>query len=89
MVCTASVVMSIEKPQTSSLITFPNLEATDIHVVAKHLLEHIHVPIEDDKPVSVQGRLHKHSNFWVNDLEASSSVRSIILHDTLCSFACF
>ena len=51
---------------------------TLILFVAEHLLER--VPFEDSEPVSVQGKLHKHAKFWLNDLEASSFVKYIVLY---------
>ena len=38
------------------------------------------IPQEKGQPVSVQGRLRKHASFWLNDLDASSFVKGIILH---------
>ena len=46
-----------------------------IELVAVCLLEPI--PITESEPVSVQGKLHEHSSFW---LEASSFVRDLLSH---------
>ena len=48
-----------------------------IEVVAERLLEP--VPIQESMPVSVQGRLYEHANFWLNELNAPSFVREIVL----------
>lgn len=34
-------------------------------------------PTAEGETVSVQGRLHKHATFWLNDLDSSSLVRGI------------
>ena len=59
------------------------LEATEL--VAVCLLEP--VPIDDSEPVSVQGRLHEHLSFWLEELEASSFVRDIISYGYRIPFA--
>ena len=55
-----------------------NPELIAIELVNMRILETI--PRENRKTVSVQGRLHKHANFWLNDLDVSSFVRDIVLH---------
>ena len=50
------------------------LDAIDL--VTDRLLEP--VPAGDSEPMSVQGRLHEHANFWLNELEASTFVKEIV-----------
>ena len=57
-------------------LSMPVVEAMDL--VAVRLLEH--VPVDEPEPVSVQGRLHKHASFWLNELDTSKFVKDIILH---------
>ena len=38
------------------------------------------VLFEDSEQESVQGKLHKHASFWLNDLDAFSFVKDIVLH---------
>ena len=33
------------------------------------------MPVSDSEPISVQGRLHEHADFWLNELEASTVVK--------------
>jgi hypothetical protein len=54
----------------------PVLVLDVIEMVAERLLEP--VPVGDSEPISVQGRLHGHADFWLNELEASAFVRDII-----------
>ena len=68
--------MCVDNSDVSVGFSDPVLEA--IELVAVHLLEPI--PQEKGETVSVQGRLRKHTNFWLNDLDASSFVRGIIPH---------
>ena len=71
--CTTGAAMSenaVSVPSDSLFV----LDA--IEVVAEHLLEP--VPVQDSMPLSVQGRLCKHANFWLNELDASSFVREIV-----------
>lgn len=42
-------------------------------LVVEHLLEPI--PVQGAVPVSVQGRLHEHDDFWLNELDASRFVK--------------
>ena len=74
---TAGAVVCVENTvsvsnQSESLPTV--LEAVEL--VAVRLLEP--VPVGDPEPVSVQGRLHEHSSFWLEELEASSFVKDIV-----------
>ena len=76
MACVAGAVVCVDNSDVSVGFSDPVLEA--IELVAVHLLEPI--PQEKGETVSVQGRLRKHTNFWLNDLDASSFVRGIIPH---------
>ena len=49
-----------------------------LDMVTVRMLESL--PVKASEPVSVQGRLRKHSSFWFHDLEAPSFVRNIVLH---------
>ena len=75
-ICVAGVVVCVDSRDAPIGFSDPALEA--IELVDVCLLEPI--PQKKGETVSVQGRLRKHSSFWLNDLDASSFVRGIILH---------
>lgn len=62
----------------------PQMEAIDL--VDVHLLEPI--PQEAGESVSVQGRLRKHANFWMNEFDASSLIMDIVVHGYQFALAC-
>ena len=71
--CTTGAVM----PENAVSVPSDSLFVLDaIEVVAEHLPEP--VPVQDSIPLSVQGRLCKRANFWLNELDASSFVREIV-----------
>ena len=72
-ICTAGAVAC-----TDNMVAAASPSVDHIDHVAERLLEP--VPIEDSGPVSVQGRLHKHADFWLNELDASSFVKDIVLY---------
>lgn len=71
-VCTTGAMLCVENGETSSSVSVPVAETTEI--VAVCLLEHVPVP-GDSVPKPVQDRLHKNASFWMNELESSSFVK--------------
>ena len=77
LIYTAGAVVCKGNKSSDSNQPLPTVLET-IELVAVCLLEPI--PITESEPVSVQGKLHEHSSFWKEELEASSFVRDIISH---------
>ena len=72
--CTAGAVLCDQSESDVSDSLFA-LGGDTADMVAERLLEPI--PGGDSEPISVQGRLHEHADFWLNELEASTFVKEI------------
>ena len=57
-------------------LSMPVVEGIDL--VAVRLLEHL--PVDEPEPVSVQGRLHRHASFGLNELDTSKLMKDTLLH---------
>ena len=71
---TAGAVVCVD--DNDAIMPLSVIESLDL--VTVRMLEPL--PVKASEPVSVQGRLRKHSSFWLHDLEAPSFVRNIVLH---------
>ena len=63
---------------TAGAVLCDDTDSDNDSVIVLDAIELVAELVGDSEPISVQGRLHEHANFWFNELEASSFVKEII-----------